>query len=75
MRTNIFTMLLLVGYAVGLAWPVMADEDKDTSTTSHAIMVDEDYFSSGSSAELDKRVDGEAFLARRANWRCAVRSG
>lgn len=46
-----------------------ADDTQHLSEPAHVVMID-DYFSAGSTAELDKRVEGDAFLA---GGRAAVR--
>src|SRR3954447_12340600 len=59
-----------------LLWAVLAPchafaaDKAETLPSSHAVMIDEDFFSGGASAELDKRVDGDAFLS---GGRVAVR--
>ena len=45
-----------------VASPAATDESR-TQGSSGAVMIDEDYFSSSASAELDKRIEGDAFLA------------
>jgi cytoskeletal protein CcmA (bactofilin family) len=57
-------------YAFGAAPPTRAEDSATGSPSFRAVMVDEDFFSAGSSAELDKRVDGDAFLS---GGRVAVR--
>jgi hypothetical protein len=47
-----------------------ADEIQRVPETPPAVMIDEDYFSVAGSAELDKRVEGDAFLC---GGRVAVR--
>jgi hypothetical protein len=59
--------LLCAGVCVPCAH---AEEPGAGSAAFRAVMIDEDFFSSGASAELDKRVDGDAFLA---GGRVAVR--
>jgi len=63
MRTHLLSPLPIVCAALCLGWPALADEDAATSAVSWPVMVDEDYFSAGGSAELDKRVEGDAFLS------------
>ena len=65
-RYPVFCVSVLVAFATS---PVGADGSQEPGW-SGAVMVDEDYFSSGGSVELDKRVEGDAFLS---GGRVAVR--
>jgi cytoskeletal protein CcmA (bactofilin family) len=47
-----------------------AEDSQRVADPAPVVMIDEDYFSAGSSAELDKRIEGDAFLA---GGRAAVR--
>lgn len=63
MRKHLSPSLLSVCAVLCLGWPALAEEDKGAASVSGTVMIDEDYFSAGSSAELDKRVEGDTFLA------------
>ena len=66
-RTLTSMILLCAGVA---AMPAQAEDTGARSAGFHAVMVDEDFFGAGTSVELDKRVDGDAFLS---GGRVAVR--
>jgi cytoskeletal protein CcmA (bactofilin family) len=70
-RARRFLHAILSMVAITLAtFGASADDSQHVSEPAHVVMIDEDYFSAGSSAELDKRIEGDAFLA---GGRVAVR--
>lgn len=69
-RMCLVSVMLFLGALAPFATSLAKAEGPQDASWSGAFMIDEDYFSGGGIAELDKRVEGDALLA---GGRVAVR--